>query len=69
MVAVTYGSAHGAAANARPAGKGFFARLMSAMMEARLRQAYREIELYQDLARDWQRNLALREHAELQSGR
>ena len=47
MVAVTYGTARIAAASlaskAQPKGKGFFARLLDAMIEARMRQAYREI--------------------------
>ena len=53
MVAVTYGAARIAAASlakkAQPKGKGFFARLMDAMIEARMRQAYREIALHQHL--------------------
>jgi hypothetical protein len=56
MVAVTYGSvrpAAAAAAEARPKAN-FFSRLMAAMMEARLRQAYREIELHQHLIDDWE---------------
>ena len=51
MVAVTYGAARIAAASftakAQPKGKGFFARLFDAMIEARMRQAYREIALHQ----------------------
>jgi|SwirhisoilCB2_FD_contig_31_34387813_length_287_multi_3_in_0_out_0_1 hypothetical protein len=57
MVAVTYGSARVVAVPAAkvgaPARKGFFSRLMAAMMEARLRQAYREIELHQQLIDGW----------------
>lgn len=53
MVAVTYGTARIAAASpavkAQPKGKGFFARLMDAMIEARMRQAYRELALHQHL--------------------
>ena len=55
MVAVTYGSvrpATAAAAKAQPK-TNFFSRLMAAMMDARLRQAYREIELHQHLILDW----------------
>ena len=55
MVAVTYGSvrpATSAAAEAQPKAN-FFSRLMAAMMEARLRQAYREIELHQHLIDGW----------------
>jgi hypothetical protein len=53
MVAVTYGAARIAAASlaakAQPKGKGFFARLLDAMIEARMRQARREIALRQHL--------------------
>jgi hypothetical protein len=55
MVAVTYGSvrpAHAAATKAQPK-TNFFSRLIAAMMEARLRQAYREIELHQHLIDGW----------------
>ena len=55
MVAVTYGSvrpATTAATEARPK-TSFFARFFAAMMEARLRQAYREIELHQHLIDGW----------------
>ena len=54
MVAVTYGAARIAAASfaskAEPKGKGFFARLFDAMVEARMQQAYREIALHRHLA-------------------
>ena len=57
MVAVTYGSARVVAVPTAKVGapphKGFFTRLMAAMMEARLRQAHREIELHQHLIDDW----------------
>ena len=61
MVAVTYGSARITTASAAPAKietarKGFFARFMQAMMDARLRQAYREIELHQHLLHGWQQD-------------
>jgi hypothetical protein len=62
MVAVTYGSvrpATAAAAKAQPKAN-FFARLMTAMMEARLRQAYREIELHQHLIDVWKDEPATR---------
>ena len=52
MVAVTYGSAPVTAAsraNVQPKGKGFFARFWDALIEARMRRAYREIALYQHL--------------------
>ena len=55
MVAVTYGSvrpAGAAAANVQP-GMNFFSRVIAAMMEARLRQACREIELHQHLIDGW----------------
>ena len=52
MVAVTYGSVRPAAAKAQPK-TNFFSRFVAAMMEARLRQAYREIELHQHLIDDW----------------
>jgi hypothetical protein len=55
MVAVTYGSARVAApaAKAQSKHKGFFARLMTAMMDARLRQAQRELEMHRHLAIGW----------------
>jgi hypothetical protein len=61
MVAVTYGSARvavpAAAAKAQPKTqskqKGFFARLITAMMDARLRQAQRELELHRHLVLGW----------------
>jgi len=53
MVAVTYGSVHPVAAAATQPKGGFFSRLMAAMMEARLRQAYRELELHQHLIDGW----------------
>ena len=53
MVALTYSEAPAVtAAKKAPAGevlvarKGFFARLLDAMMEARMKQAQREIRLY-----------------------
>ncbi|WP_137043744.1 hypothetical protein [Pseudolabrys sp. FHR47] len=53
MVALTYGNAPTAAKSAakaatetRAPAKGFFARLLDAMMEARMKQAQREIRLY-----------------------
>jgi hypothetical protein len=53
MVAVTYGAARIAAASlaakAKPKGKGFFARLLDAMIEARMRQARREIAMHRHL--------------------
>jgi hypothetical protein len=55
MVAVTYGSvrpATSAVTKAQPK-TNFFSRLMTAMMEARLRQAYREIEFHQHLIDGW----------------
>ena len=55
MVAVTYGSVRPAkpAATKTQRKTNFLSRLMSAMMEARLRQAYREIELHQHLIDVW----------------
>ena len=56
MVAVTYGSVRpattAAATKAQPK-TNFFSRLIAAMMEARLRQAHREIELHQHLIDGW----------------
>ena len=51
MVAVTYGSAPVTAASRpkAPKRKGFFARFWDALIEARMRRAYREIALYQHL--------------------
>jgi hypothetical protein len=55
MVAVTYNSARvvtvapASAKTSTPAKKGFFARFMDALMEARLRQAEREIEMHRHL--------------------
>jgi hypothetical protein len=75
MVAVTYGSARIAASPAakerdatQPKGKGFFGRLLDAMMEARLQQAYREIALHQHLA-TWTRDVEPVESKELPFGR
>jgi hypothetical protein len=68
MVAVTYGAARIAAASlasknrnknrnlAQPKGKGFFARLFDAMIEARMQQAYREIGMHRQLA-TWVRDV------------
>jgi len=62
MVAVTYGVARGAArkvgesskANAATAkGPGFFARLYQGMIDARMKQAHRELSLYSQLNNDW----------------
>ena len=73
MVAVTYGSARVSAApavaKAAPKGKGFFARFMDALIEARLRQAYREIALHQHLAEGWKRDIEPVEQSELPFGR
>ena len=51
MVALTYGDTRVATPDVKTATKaaprqGFFARLLNAMMEARMRQAEREIRLY-----------------------
>jgi hypothetical protein len=73
MVAVTYGSARIAtvapAAKAAPKGKGFFARFMDALIEARLRQAYRELALHQHLNYGWTREDEPVERNELPFGR
>ena len=71
MVAVTYGAARIAAASlaskernlAQPKGKGFFARLLDAMIEARMRQAYRELALHQHLM--WKPDVTPVENKEL----
>ena len=53
MVAVTYGAARIAArslaSKVQPKGKGFFARLLDAMIEARMQQARREIAMHRQL--------------------
>jgi hypothetical protein len=57
MVAVTYGAARTAAGALKAKTKtrtkkkapSFFSRLLTAMMDARLRQAYRELELHRHL--------------------
>jgi hypothetical protein len=58
MVAVTYGVARGAARTlsasskadaAADKGKGFFARLYQGMVDARMKQAHRELSLYSQL--------------------
>jgi len=71
MVAVTYGAARIAAASlaskAQPKGKGFFARFMDALVEARMRQARREIALHQHLV--WKTDLDLVESKEQPFGR
>ena len=71
MVAVTYGTAQIAAtspaAKAQPKGKGFFARLMDAMIEARMRQAYRELAMHQHLM--WKPDVTPVESKELPFGR
>jgi hypothetical protein len=68
MVAVTYGAARIAAASlaskAQPKGKGFFARLFDAMVEARMQQAYREIGMHRQLAA-WMRDVEPVENKEL----
>jgi hypothetical protein len=76
MVAVTYGAARIAAASlapknrnlAQPKGKGFFARLFDAMVEARMQQAYREIGMHRQLA-GWMRDVEPVENKELPFGR
>jgi hypothetical protein len=72
MVAVTYGAARIAAASlapkAEPKGKGFFARLFDAMVEARMQQAYREIALHSHL-NAWARDEQPVETKELPFGR
>lgn len=71
MVAVTYGAARIAAASlaakAQPKGKGFFARLLDAMVEARMRQARREIALHQHLV--WKSEADPVDNKELPFGR
>lgn len=71
MVAVTYGTARIAATSpaskAAPKGKGFFVRLLDAMMEARMRQAYREISLHQHLV--WKSDVNPVENKEQPFGR
>jgi hypothetical protein len=56
MVAVTYGVARAAAGAVKSKTKnkspGLFARLITAMMDARLRQAHRELELHRHLIRN-----------------
>jgi hypothetical protein len=61
MVAITYGVARGAArkvcaaskANIATAkGTGFFARLYQGLIDARMRQAYRELALHRHLLSD-----------------
>lgn len=54
MVALTYGTAPtatktAAATEVKAPAKGFFARFVEAMMEARMKQAQREIRLYTKL--------------------
>ena len=50
MVAVTYGrTVASPAAVAAPKSKGFFARLLAALIEARMQAAYREIRLHRHL--------------------
>jgi hypothetical protein len=72
MVAVTYGTARIAAASpavkAQPKGKGFFARLLDAMVEARMQQANREIAMHQHLA-TWTRDVEPVAGKELPFGR
>lgn len=71
MVAVTYGAARIAtspAVKAQPKGKGFFARLFDAMVEARMQQAYREIALNAQL-NAWARDYKPVETKELPFGR
>ena len=71
MVAVTYGAARIAAASlaakAQPKGKGFFARFMDALIEARMRQARREIALHRHLM--WTSETTPVESKELPFGR
>ena len=71
MVAVTYGAARIAATSlgskAEPKSKGFFARLIDAMIEARMRQAYREIEMHKHLM--WKPDITPVESKEPPSGR
>lgn len=59
MVAITYGLARSAlaAANTNAAGKGIFARVLGALMEARMRQAQREIDMYTRLSRSWKHEI------------
>jgi len=57
MVAVTYGVARAAAGAVKTKKKtaktpGLFVRLMTAMMDARLKQAQRELELHRHLMRN-----------------
>jgi hypothetical protein len=76
MVAVTYGAARIAAPSlapknrnlVQPKGKGFFARLFDAMVEARMQQAYREIGMHRRLA-GWMRDVEPVENKELPFGR
>lgn len=57
MVAITYGLARSAIGAVKDSTKrqGFFARLLNAMMEARLKQAQREIAMHSHLANGWDR--------------
>jgi hypothetical protein len=71
MVAVTYGSARiatSSAAKAQPKGKGFFARLLDAMLEARMQQARRELAFHPHLI-VWARDHQPVESQELPFGR
>lgn len=72
MVAVTYGTARtltsSRATKAQPKGKGFFARLYEAMIEARMQQAYREIGLHRQLSA-WEGDVEPVENKELPFGR
>jgi hypothetical protein len=73
MVAITYGVARAAVSAAKSGEtaqrKGFFARLIDAVVEARTRQAEREIALYRYHARAWEREILAAKDSELPFGR
>ena len=74
MVAIAYGVARAAvsASASKPAGsaaKGFFARLLDAMVEARAKQVAQEIARYRYIAREWPHDTFAVKGEELPFGR
>ena len=71
MVAITFGVARAAvsAANSGEQRKGFFARLLDTIVEARTKQAEREIAQYRYLSRAWEREILAAKDEELPFGR
>ena len=69
MVAIAYGVARAAVGADKADKKGFLARFFDGLVEARTRQAEREIARYRYLSRSWQREILAAKGEDLPFGR